>query len=464
MKKISTLDRVHLYTGGFSLVGAVILLDALTHLPEDLTGLLIFAGLSVIAELGSVELYVSSRQSRVSVSSMIAIAGILVFGPLAGALIHMTSGIATLVTTTLFSDLPNKGRASMLHRSAFNSGMLVTAAFIAGWVYILAGGVPGEVARWENILPATAAAAADTLVNLAILIGVITLQTHRQDFQWAIPIEIVGGVLGGGALALAYQMFGLLGLVVFFLPVLSTSYSIRLYSSKTKIYVNQLENFNFELLQTLGAVIDNYDKYTCGHSETVARYARDIARILCLSKSDQEMVYKAALVHDIGKVGIEDSIISKEGTLTDAEYNIIKRHPVIGAEILSRMEGLAEIIPLVKYHHERWDGRGYPEGLVGEEIPLTTRILTLADTLDVVFSDRPYRATFSFREAKEEILRCSGTQFDPHVVDAFLALVEQEGVDYFKNSAAAVDKALILKGKKRIGQGAAHFLKGSMVE
>jgi HD-GYP domain-containing protein (c-di-GMP phosphodiesterase class II) len=146
-------------------------------------------------------------------------------------------------------------------------------------------------------------------------------------------------------------------------------------------------------------------------------------------------------VHDIGKVGINDSIISKEGRLTDQEYKIIKRHTIIGAEIVGRMKGLKDLVPLIRSHHERWDGRGYPDGLVKEEIPLGARILAVADTLDVIISDRPYRSTRSLREAKEEMVRCSGQQFDPAVVDALMAVAEDKGPSFFRNSAATVDNA-----------------------
>jgi response regulator RpfG family c-di-GMP phosphodiesterase len=113
---------------------------------------------------------------------------------------------------------------------------------------------------------------------------------------------------------------------------------------------------------------------------------------------------------------------------------------LIGAEIIGQMKGLHELVPLVKYHHERWDGEGYPDGLLGEAIPLGARILALADSLDTMFSDRPYRQTKSYNEALEEVRRCSGSHFDPQVVAAFLDLAKERGEGYFKNSATAVDK------------------------
>ena len=333
------------------------------------------------------------------------------------------------------------------------------------------------VFRSSNILPLVGAATADTLANITILIAVLALQTRRRpleiwkrDFQWATPIAILGGIVGGGILALAYEMFNVVGVAVFLLPVLATSYSFRLYVGNMKGYVDQLEEVNLtlekanlELLETLGAVIDAYDVYTYGHSTQVAVYAGAFAEKMNLSPKEQAVVVRAALVHDIGKVGIVDSITAKTGKLTTEEYNAMKRHPVIGEEIVGQMTGLQELVPLVRYHHERWDGRGYPDGLEGEEIPVGARILALADTLDAMLSDRPYRATRSFREVMDEVTRCSGGQFDPDAVVAFVAVAEEKDRAFFKNSAATVDGTVRVTGVANVAQGVRYFLKKSMV-
>ena len=467
---------VRVYTGAITLLGMTIIVAALINFAGDLRGLILFSAMAAVAELFSVELFTSSR-SRVSVSSVVAIAGILVFGPLAGALVHMVSGIMTVVTTTLRSEQPESTRVSPLRRSTFNTGMWVTAAAIAGWVYVLAGGTPGTVSQPSNVLPLLVAGTADTLANLMILIGVIALQTGRrplhiwkQDFQWAAPVAIAVGALGGGVLALAYEMFQILGLAVFFLPILSITYSLRLYVANMKVYVDKLEQANLVLeeanlglLETLGAVIDAYDVYTYGHSTQVAVYAAAIAEKMDLLPEGELVVVRAALVHDIGKVGIMDSITSKLGLLTDEEYNLMKRHPIIGAEIVGQMRGLQELVPLVRHHHERWDGGGYPDGLKGEKIPLGARILTLADSLDAMFSDRPYRRTRGFKEVMEEIVECSWAQFDPNVVKAFFAVAEEKGKDFFKNSAATVDRTVRVGRVANFTEGVTFFLKKSMV-
>jgi putative nucleotidyltransferase with HDIG domain len=490
-KPFSTTTQTMMYTSVVAVLGLVIILAALFDLPQNLSGVLLFAALAAAAELSSVELFVSSRNSNVSVSSIIAIASILLFGPLAGALTHCASGLMTAITITYLREKP-ENPVSWIRRSAFNAGMLVIAAFLAGQAYVIAGGVPGAVARPGNLLPLALASTVDAVVNIVLLIGVITLQTSRpplmiwkQDFQWAVPISIVGGVLGGGAMAIAYQMFGLPGLLVFSLPVWLTSYSFRLYVRNTRGYVNRLEQLNkdldlanrslnranqeletanLELLETLGAVVDAYDVYTGGHSTQVAVYAVALAQKLGLPEEDQVRAAKAALVHDIGKVGVTDAIIGKQGPLSPEEYNLVKRHTTIGAEIVGRMTGLQELVPLVKHHHERWDGKGYPSGLTGEEIPLLARVLALADSIDVACSDRPYRHTFSFRQVREEIARCSGTQFDPQVVGAFFALLEEKGPEVLKNSAASVDKTIHLKAIGQISQTTRYLKKSQVAE
>jgi len=467
---------VNLYTTLIALVGFAIIIFALTKLPADLFGWILFAGLAALVELSSVELFVSSRQSRVSVSSIIAIASIMLFGPLAGALIQMVSGLMSMITTTILSRLPEEGRAKWFQRTAFNTGMLVIATATAGWVYMILGGTPEHVNQISNIVPLIGAVTAQTLTNLTLLIGVISIQTGRspfrlwaQDFRWATPISILGGALGGGALALAYEMFSYLGLVVFLFPVLATSYSFRLYTNNMRGYVDKLEELNLNLektnlglLETVGAIIDAYDVYTYGHSTQVAHYATAICEQMALPEEQIGIIVKAALVHDIGKVGVTDMITGKPAKLTNEEKNIMRRHPRIGAEILERMKGFQDIVPIVRHHHEFWDGNGYPDGLKGADIPLGARILAVADALDAMLSDRSYRPTRSLKEVLAEINRCSNQQFDPEVVAAFQEMVKGKESNFFKNSAATVDQTLRMSGALEISSDI-KYLKKSMI-
>jgi HD-GYP domain-containing protein (c-di-GMP phosphodiesterase class II) len=142
----------------------------------------------------------------------------------------------------------------------------------------------------------------------------------------------------------------------------------------------------------------------------------------------------------------------------------VKRHAEIGAEILSQVEGMHNLVPLVRHHHEHWDGNGYPDGLKGEQIPLGARILALSDALDTLCSDRPYRPTRSFREVMDELKRCSGTQFDPQVVEAFFALVDEKDRNFFVNSAATVDKAIFSHSIGSINRDTFYLKKSAVLD
>lgn len=170
---------------------------------------------------------------------------------------------------------------------------------------------------------------------------------------------------------------------------------------------------------TLVSLIDLRDRYTGSHSSRVASYCREIAVRLGLPDNEAESVVLAASLHDIGKIGVPDHVLLKPGALTAEEFDWIKRHPEYGWMALRNVEGFEQESLMVLHHHERLDGRGYPGGLIGSQIPMGSRIISVADAFDALTTDRPYRPGRGRREALQEIVRCSGTQFDPRVVSAF---------------------------------------------
>jgi putative nucleotidyltransferase with HDIG domain len=475
---LRTIHWVQVYTYIFSLIGGGLVIYSLFHLPENWQGLLLFAGIAALAELMRVELFVSSRFSSVSVSGIIAMASLLALGPTAGVLTHVTAGLMTGITTSLGSQKATTDRASWLRRTSFNIGMWTLSTMAAGQVFMLTGGEFGQITDQMNLIPFILAAGTDVVINLVILIGIISIQTQRnplkiwqQDFVWTVPITFIGSVVGGGGLALACSQMGGFGVAVFCLPIFMISYAFRMYSSNMQSYVgkleeanNSLDTVNTSLLETLGAVIDANDIYTFGHSMHVAIYADALAEHMNLPKIEQDLIVKAALIHDIGKIGIPDSIISKQGPLTDAEYEQLKRHTLIGAEIIGRMKGLEQMVPLVRNHHERWDGRGYPDKLAGTDIPLGARVMALADSLDAMCSDRPYRTTRKFEDVEREVLRCAGKQYDPAVVRAFELVVAERGPSFFRNSAAAVDKTLAPMAPQSLELVTRHLKRGMVVD
>jgi putative nucleotidyltransferase with HDIG domain len=202
-------------------------------------------------------------------------------------------------------------------------------------------------------------------------------------------------------------------------------------SGHVESYVSRLQEaarVNRELfigsIRAFAAAIDAKDPYTRGHSERVAALSRTIARHLPLSEDAQQKLWIAALLHDVGKIGVEDHVLRKVGQLSEEEFEQMKAHTVIGAEILSSIEQLREMIPVVRWHHEAWNGRGYPDGRKGEEIPLFARIVAVADTFDAVTTNRPYQAACSLDEAIAIITRLTGSRFDAKVVTAFMRVFE----------------------------------------
>jgi putative nucleotidyltransferase with HDIG domain len=174
------------------------------------------------------------------------------------------------------------------------------------------------------------------------------------------------------------------------------------------------------MLSVLTRAIEARDPYTRGHSARVTALAEEVARRLGWSKEQLASLRIGGPLHDIGKLAVSDEVLRKEGRLDPAELDQIREHPTIGARILLRMAALREAIPYVLYHHERWDGRGYPSGKAREEIPIEARVLAVADAFDAMTSDRPYRRALSRTEALAEVERCAGTQFDPEIARIFL--------------------------------------------
>ncbi|MCH7664617.1 MAG: HD domain-containing protein [Acidobacteria bacterium] len=197
------------------------------------------------------------------------------------------------------------------------------------------------------------------------------------------------------------------------------------------------------------AAIDAKDPYTRGHSERVAAHSRTIAKHLGLDSDMQHRVWVGALLHDVGKIGIEDRILKKGGVLTDDEYEQMKQHPVIGAEIMSRIKQLSEMIPAIRWHHEAWNGAGYPDGLLADKIPLMARIVAVADTFDAITTNRPYQRAYENEFALKRITELAGQRFDAKVVSAFLQAFEAGEVKVRRvatRAPEALPEALVVGG------------------
>ena len=201
---------------------------------------------------------------------------------------------------------------------------------------------------------------------------------------------------------------------------------IKAINAKLADTFKQLEQAYMESIQTVRYTVEAKDTYTRGHSDRVSEYSVLIGEKLGLSEEDIKRLRIGGLFHDVGKIGVPDNILQKNGKLSEDEYSEIKKHPTIGAHILSTASIFKDILPIVKYHHERYDGRGYPEMLKGEDIPYLARITAIADTFDAMTSKRVYRDSLPLENVIEEFKRCRGTQFDPELDDVFLDILEND--------------------------------------
>lgn len=217
------------------------------------------------------------------------------------------------------------------------------------------------------------------------------------------------------------------------------------------VLFGDLHDLMMGLLHSLTSAIDAKDAYTCGHSERVALLSRRLALSAGLSDAEAERVYMAGLLHDVGKIGVPESVLQKAGKLTPEEFELIKKHPEIGARILSDVKQLEDIVPGVLHHHERFDGRGYPVGLAGTAIPLPGRIICLADCFDAMTSNRTYRKGLPMEVALAEIRKCAGTQFDPELAEVFLSITPEQIRMMLRDHENQAKRLLEMQARLRAG-------------
>ncbi|MCP4546177.1 MAG: HD-GYP domain-containing protein [bacterium] len=370
----------------------------------------IFILLTVIADLVNVTL--PHGGASISVSTPITFSSIVIFGPYAAAWMEAVSAI---IVEGLVSRRP-------LSKIFFNVPVLALATGLAGIVF-QALPFSDTLGRPLFLLPLIVCGMVHFLVNTSAVSIIIGLSDKRNpiriwktNYFWNVR-HLVAFVPLTAIIILVYRFTAPWTLALFIIPLLLLRYAYRLYLDMKETHISTLT--------ALTSALDAKDAYTNGHSYRVSRYAVTLGEAMGLPGKKQELLEYAALLHDIGKIGISGDILSKTGRLTDEEFDAMKAHPVIGAQIIERLKFLNEAARVVKYHHERPDGAGYPEGLVGEAIPLEARILHVCDTLDAMTSTRSYRKALSVETAIDEFLKFRGTQFDPEVVDALVTLYKE---------------------------------------
>jgi putative nucleotidyltransferase with HDIG domain len=379
---------------------------------------------------------------------------------------HVSGGVVALFAIAILYGAPGAALAAPIvvlaaevrtdspwHTRLFNMSCYTVANVVAALIFRGIIDVSGSVTIWW-VVAALPAIAVNYGINASLVTTAFSLRSGqrwlpvwKEKYQWIVPYYVIFGLLGL-ALATAYLALGVAGILAFAAPPLMMRVAMHQYVSKTEQTVLELKQKNFELqtanqdilamtrrltetydgtLEALVLALDARDHETKGHSFRVAAYAMAIARHMGLEENNQDWIdmQRGALLHDIGKIGVPDFILHKPGPLTPEEWTDMKRHPHIGHEMLKEISFLTGAAAIVHAHHERFDGKGYPLGLASDEIPIGARIFTIADAFDAMTSDRPYRKALTPEAAWQEVLRHSGTQFDPQVVQAFLSAFEE---------------------------------------
>ena len=317
-------------------------------------------------------------------------------------------------------------------QAAFNVSQQALSITAGIFVYRLFGGTSVLTAASLPYVAQGAMFVAYSSINSSSVSGVVALSEHRsfgevwyENNMGTLAYDIIALPMIIG-LAWIYARYGAPGafVVAVMLLGLRELYNVNL----------QLEKANQELLELMVAAIEARDPYTSGHSRRVSEHAKVIAQIMGLRSSVAKRVEIAALLHDVGKIHeVFAPILLKPGRLTEEENAIMQTHPIKSEELVSKVSQLRDIVPAVRHHHENWDGTGYPDGLAGERIPLGSRIIMFADTIDAMTSDRPYRKALDATAVRAELIKHRGRQFDPTVCDALLSSGRFE--ELFKHSS-----------------------------
>jgi hypothetical protein len=364
----------------------------------------------VAADLSAILL--PGGRAYIAVSSSLDYAAIAIFGPPAAALISV---ISTVTTQLVISRRPPQ-------KVLFNVCLFIVTIMLAGLAFILLGG-PEADSLLSLMLPMGVCGVVYFVANtggVSLVVGLSERESPwrvwQRTYAWTLT-HLIAFVPLGALIVVVFNIVGLPGVALFLLPLLLARYTFKLYTDMRQEHI--------DTVRALTSAIDASDPFTKGHSERVTEYATAIAREMGLSEQRVLTIEYASLIHDMGKIALQHGILLKPGKLTEEEWQKMREHPQTGANIVSDLHFLRGAREVVLYHHERYDGGGYPVGLTGENIPLEARIVKVADAFDAMMSSRPYRAALGLEKALGELERGRGTEFDPDVVDAFARIVRE---------------------------------------
>ena len=415
-----------LYVGSVIGFGAVLFAVFFPVRTFESPGLfLLLLALSSITSVFKVSLPLARSGSTMSVSYAVDFASLLLLGPHETMLVAAASAYSQC---TFRIKEPNP-----IHRTLFSMACLVLTVQAAGAAYMLLDGAPGQFGA-GIAQPLVAAATTYFVVNTLTIATAIALSTHQgvvkvwnENFLWSAPSYFVGASVAAVA---AWAVVGLdahWGLAVLVMAPLYLTYrTYKVYMGRIEDeqrHVREMADLHLATIEALALAIDAKDQTSQSHIRRVQLYAAEVAKALGMSENDIQGVKTAALLHDIGKLAVPEHILSKPGPLTPEEFQKIRAHPKVGADIVSSVPFPYPVAPLILSHHERWDGKGYPAGLKGEEIPLGARILSVVDYFDALMAERPYHKAMSSDSAINLLQQEAGRGLDPTVVDKFIELL-----------------------------------------
>jgi putative nucleotidyltransferase with HDIG domain len=391
----------------------------------------VLALLAIAAEQQSIRL---TPTVEVSIASLVCVFATVLFGPLSGGVVAATGMLA---------DLPRRDVTQPVLRWVTWTSIRFIAIATAGLAAASVLAAPGSTRDFLTLFGAVAAAfAVENIMDLALLPVAAVI---RGTDTFAGIVRLLGPGISTtvplhapmvAVLAYSYTTISPWSVALFAIPSFAAQRLFLLYrqqreTSEALGSANaRLERANLSFATALVATLDARDRYTAGHSAAVAIYARDIAERMALSQNEQDLVHLCGLVHDVGKIGLPAGLLEKPGALSLEERRQMEQHSVIGERILRNVDDYSEIAAIVRHHHERLDGLGYPDGLRGEEIPLLSRVIAVADAYNAMTSDRPYRDAMPSRVARLRLAQGVEGQFDTTVVAAFEAILAGATEEY----------------------------------
>jgi diguanylate cyclase (GGDEF)-like protein/putative nucleotidyltransferase with HDIG domain len=407
------------------LAGAALLGYALRQV--DLDNPYLFLALLLLSSVSSafkVALPLSASGSTMSVSYAVDFASLLLLGPAQTTVIAVTSAWSQCTF--------RMQQATSAYRTLFSMACLAITVQAAGWVYLRMGGQPGLLHESIAIEAGALVGAATTyfLFNTVLISVAISLSTRQpwietwnENFLWSAPSYFVGAAAAFATGWAVLRQGPWLALFIF-APLYLTYRTYKVYLGRIedeRRHVQEMSDLHLATIEALALAIDAKDQTAQSHIRRVQVYAAGIAKALGMPEHEIQGVKTAALLHDIGKLAVPEHILSKPGPLTQEEFQKIRIHPQVGAEIISAVPFPYPVAPLILSHHERWDGKGYPQGLTAEEIPLGARILSVVDYFDALTSDRPYHRAMEHEAALALLEQEAGKALDPRVVQTFFA-------------------------------------------